>query len=106
MTFNIKVTVSATLATLSLPSLSVKAGGPHGDKGGWNSRTPRKGRALYSATREKGSNQGFYTATRDKGLLVSDTAADNMRAAVTRHQRMFEKTQKDHLTWHWHNFKV
>ena len=83
MTFNIKVTVSATLATLSLPSLSVKAGGPHGDKGGWNSRTPRKGRALYSATREKGSNQGFYTATRDKGLLVSDTAADNMRAAAS-----------------------
>ena len=100
MTFIIKVTVSATL---SLPSLSVKAGGPHGDKGGW---TPRKGRGLYSATREKGSNQGFYTATRDKGLLVSDTAADNMRASVTRHQRMFEKTQKDNLTWHWHDYKV
>ena len=83
MTFIIKVTVSTTLATLSLPSLSVEAAGHHGDKGGWNNRTPRKGRALYSATREKGSNQGFFTTTRDKGLLVSDTAADNMRAAAS-----------------------
>ena len=46
----------------------------------------KKREALYSATSEKGSNQGSYTATRDKGVLVSDRAADNMRASVTRHK--------------------
>ena len=43
----------------------------------------KKSEALYSATREKGSNQGFFTTTRDKGLLVSDTAADNIRAPAS-----------------------
>ena len=79
MTFIIKVTVSAiTVAAITF------------SKGSWTpwrlgglKQPYSKGRGLYSATREKGSNQGFYTATRDKGLLVSDTAADNMRAAAS-----------------------
>ena len=94
MTFIIKVTLIAAI-TFNKGSWTWTPW----RQGGWNRRTPRKGRALYSATREKGSNQGFYTATRDKGLLVSNTAADNMRAAASPVIRGCLKKLK-RITWH------
>ena len=80
MTFIIKVTVSATLATLIAAITFSKGSWTPWRQGGLEQPYSKKKEGAVLS--DKGSNQGFYTATRDKGLLVSDTAADNMRAAA------------------------